>query len=857
MFSERFRKYAEEQYQRRLLAHMFGELAEEITSGITRLEAYGLESREAELALLMKFFYGTMPLCDAGDHDFSVFLDYAAHGLWLREEFSWCRELPEDLFLRDVLYYRVNTEGITPCRKFFYRQLEGRIQGRTPVEIVLEVNDWCAQQAGYEASDDRTLSPMAVYHSGSGRCGEESVFVVSALRSVGIPARQVYVPWWGHCDDNHAWVEVYVEGGWHFLGACEPEETLDQGWFVGAASRALLVHSRAFFDYPFWGDEAREDCIGRVGNVWYYNRTQSYTKTKELEILVKDRSGRPAGQARVSIETLNMSDYRRLAELVTDERGRTSISIGLGDIHICAGRDGWIGEIECLKAKESRVVLTLDRRRGKQEAEVSCCEAFWEAPQSVERRGRPLTREQRSLGRERRQRAEEVRKKRQKERLGCQDASVYAEQEILEKAGGNIEELCRFLSAGCEPERRKLLRSLADKDYRDVTADILEAFLENPRGEWGDRKLWDAYVLCPRIGYEELTPYPPRIRAYFTNEQKERFREEPKVIWDYIQEKIREDETETYPALPGTPVGCLRLGRGSALGRKSLFVAIARSLGIPSRLNPVDGTAEFWHLGGFVPAERERQTEAGSLVLEAEAGAGWVYSQNYSLAKFSGDCFLPLRLEEVSSWRGRRRVELGQGWYRLITANRLPNGSQHMAVTFFQLEAGREQRIFLSVPQGELRELLCRNELEDFEVEGTDGEKTLLSSLLPDDNGLLVFLEVGQEPTEHVLNEMLQQKERIEAQAIQILFLLEKKQDLENERLLEVLKALPKVQIGLDPGFSHAEQIARDMYVETEKMPLLVAVRPWPLGILGLCGYHVGSVELITKILQLEAEPKG
>ena len=60
---------------------------------------------------------------------------------------------------------------------------------------------------------------------------KESTFLVTALRSIGIPARQLYVPWWAHCDDNHAWVEAQVDGSWHYLGACEPEEALDRGWF--------------------------------------------------------------------------------------------------------------------------------------------------------------------------------------------------------------------------------------------------------------------------------------------------------------------------------------------------------------------------------------------------------------------------------------------------------------------------------------------------------------------------------------------------------------------------------------------------------------------------------------------------
>ena len=72
------------------------------------------------------------------------------------------------------------------------------------------------------------------------------MFAVNVLRACGFAARQVYVPRWAHCDDNHAWVEVRCGGAWHFLGACEPEAVLDRGWFNSAAGRAVLVHSRCF-----------------------------------------------------------------------------------------------------------------------------------------------------------------------------------------------------------------------------------------------------------------------------------------------------------------------------------------------------------------------------------------------------------------------------------------------------------------------------------------------------------------------------------------------------------------------------------------------------------------------------------
>ena len=127
-------------------------------------------------------------------------------------ENSGVAELPEEIFLNYVLFHRVNEEEIAPCRTFFRREIGERAEGMSLREAALEVNYWCAQEATYHCTDDRTLSALAVYRRGNGRCGEESVFTVNALRSVGVPARQVYAPKWSHCDDNHAWVEIWCDG---------------------------------------------------------------------------------------------------------------------------------------------------------------------------------------------------------------------------------------------------------------------------------------------------------------------------------------------------------------------------------------------------------------------------------------------------------------------------------------------------------------------------------------------------------------------------------------------------------------------------------------------------------------------
>ena len=130
MLSQQLKAYAAEHYEAR--KPYFTALSED-------LEKVLAECTEDERTL-MQFFYGTMPLRDAGEYDSAVFLGYVRHALWLRENVAWCKELPEDIFVQHVLYYRINSEDITDCRAFFYGQLARRIEGLSLMEAVIEIN---------------------------------------------------------------------------------------------------------------------------------------------------------------------------------------------------------------------------------------------------------------------------------------------------------------------------------------------------------------------------------------------------------------------------------------------------------------------------------------------------------------------------------------------------------------------------------------------------------------------------------------------------------------------------------------------------------------------------------------------
>ncbi len=244
----------------------------------------------------------------------------------LRERMPWT--IPEDLFRAYVLFPRINNERPADYRAYLTPALMDRVQGLSMTDAAQEVNLWCAEHADYAAADGRTADALTVLRRTFGRCGEESTLLTSALRSVGIPARQVYAPRWSHCDDNHAWVEAWVDGEWHYMGACEPEPVMDSGWFTAAASKAMLVHTRAFGLDP---DGERVEY--RIGNIRIINRTAAYAETRKLTVRVTE-GGRPASGIIVRFEIANMGEFYPICQKTTGADGTADLLTGLGSLHL-------------------------------------------------------------------------------------------------------------------------------------------------------------------------------------------------------------------------------------------------------------------------------------------------------------------------------------------------------------------------------------------------------------------------------------------------------------------------------------------------------------------------------------------
>lgn len=854
MFSEHLQRYAQEKYELRL--PFLGGLKEEIERAMERCTP--IEQ------VLMKFLYGTMPLRDAGEYDFDLFLGYVRHSIMVYEQMEWCQEIPEDMFLHHILYYRINTENIEDCRRFFYDKLIDRIKGLSVREAVLEINYWCAENGTYEASDNRTISPVTVYKSGKGRCGEESTFAVTAFRSVGIPARQVYTPRWAHCDDNHAWVEVFVEGKWHFLGACEPEEVLDKGWFTNASSRALLVHTRTFSDYS--GDSETE-CLGKEDLMVYYNGTATYALTKSYEIQVLDEDKNPAKNVHVSFEILNMAEYCSVVNLYTDRNGKVSLTVGLGDVHVRAMKEGLCCEAWISPEDEDGTVLVLKKEEEKPVINA-WVDADVRAPKDYPVNPVKLTKEQKERNRKRILEANQMREGRIAGYFKEEEASLYSDEtEILRLSAGNFDEIYNFLSKDQNPDRKAMLNSLTVKDYKDARAEILETHLTGAapyRKKWdenGHLDIYVKYILCPRVLLEEMTDYRGFIERFFNEDENEEFRKNPETIWEYVKQHIGFESKLDYKTICSTPAGSLKLLQSNPLSQKILFVSICRTFGIPARINPVNLEAEVYDTGRFVSISgadeivKDRTEETGKLVLYGETDNLWTYYQTWTIGRLKEGQFVSLDYTGLKFSGGVLKLDLEPGIYRLITSVRLPSGNQNASEYVFELKKVEEKSVTMRLRAGSLDDMLVDNMLDDFEVtikEENEKEKMVPASVLMEGkSNILAILSEGQEPTEHVLNEMLEQKEALESLDAQIIFLLQSETSLQNRTISKVLEAIPQIKVGYISFDDTVEPLARRMYVDPEKLPLLIVTDPGLKAVYGCSGYNVGSVNLMMKLLGL------
>lgn len=839
MFSEAIKSYSAAKYQRALQS-MPVLIHKRIEHGVSR--AYG------DLKLCLEYLYGTLPYTDAVTVPFVEMEREAAHSLRVFQENIWNQVIPEDIFFHFILCPRVNSETLEPCRDFFYAKVVERVRDLPLERAILEINLWCCEHVTYQASSDRTEGPMTAYRSGKGRCGEESVFAVTVFRSLGIPARQVYAPLWSHCDDNHAWVEVYVNGEWKFLGACEPEPILDHGWFVRAASRAMLIHTRAFSDYIGPGLK-KETLIERRAGAYLYNETHRYAVTREITFTVQNEDGTPAMGALLRLQVLNMAAFQTIAVLKADRHGKVSIACGCGSLHIEAAFESRLAIADIPPGGDIHVKLVL---KGLREAYVGFREFLAPKADVKIKTADSINGAQQRHNRERIRTANILRANRLAgyfKDFCDQYAPSEDLEQVLKTACGNVAEIGRFML--WQPAERvywakRLLDTLEEKDLRDTSADVLNHHLDHalrflPLYQ-GNEPVYVHYLLSPRIGIELIRPWRAALAETLTSAEREFFAAHPQMLAKTIVSEANSGRGREWYAITGLAPG----------NDNALFVALARAIGLCARLNPVTVRAEF-----FGPQEDWvlawpdlPYASSATLARAPEAPFTWSYGINWSLSRLTGTAF------ELQRFNGLilneyDEIKLAPGTYRLVAVNRLPNGNQLADVQEVCLDPCDRIECNINMPKARLDDMLQKNALQDFSLVMKDGSRLTASSLCGEGlTAMLAFLQPGSEPTEHFLNE-LRESGLVFERSIELALIIRDWSELDDPTLKRFLSVYPNARVFRDSFEENLNMLARDMFLDPDSLPVVLLAVPPLTGVYGYCGYTVGGVDMAIKLSRL------
>lgn len=709
----------------------------------------------------LEFLYAYMPLADLTDYSTGYYLQNVRASFTARNEMGW--NVPEREFRHFVLPIRANNENLDTSRVVFYRELKPRIEGMSMQDAILEVNHWCHEKLTYKPSDARTLSPLSSVVSSLGRCGEESTFTVAALRAVGIPARQVYTPRWAHTDDNHAWVEAWADGKWYFLGACEPEPVLDLGWFNSPASRGLLMHTRVFGSY-----DGPEEKVMIGPNFTEINLIDNYAKTARVDFTVVDENGSPVDSALVDFKIYNYAEFYPALSKYTDAKGRTFLTAGMGDMMAWASKNGRYGYSKVSFGKDTEVTITISDQH-----------TF--DPQSMMIVPPPETANIPDVTPE--QRAENDRRFAREDSIRKAYMATFVQPDGTEKgrllalSAGNHRVIAKFLEDHPDERALALLKSLSNKDLIDVTREILDDSYNAPEA-----------ILCPRVENEFLSAYKSFFaRSFGTGLQKEELLRPANLI-KWLNDSITMLRDPKAWSIPMSPAGVYQARMADARSRNIFFVALARTLGLDARKDPVTGKIQYKDAGQWVDVDFEASSQVvaptGTLVLNYEPTAilaNPYYYSHFTISKIENGRTRLLTFDEGQvdmgggvSWANifKKGTPLDVGDYVLVSGNRLSDGSVPVTMRQFSVREGETTTLDLriTIPEDRLS-VIGSFDAETRYCMEPDAEPVSVLSTTGRGFYVIGFLTPRQEPSVHAINDLIAAKSGLEAWGRPILLL--------------------------------------------------------------------------------------
>lgn len=271
----------------------------------------------------MEFLITHMPERDLTSLTSEFLREHVSYGYKAWNESAWKDQVPEEIFMNEILPYASINERRDRWRADFYQRFSPLVaDAKTPGEAAVKLNQQIFQMVNVKYSTKRPKADQSPYESieaSLASCTGLSILLIDACRAVGVPARFVGTPRWADNSGNHSWVEVWDNNGWHFTGAAEPSgDDLDKGWFVNRAARAKRDERR----YAIYAVSYKDTPL-RFPLLW--ERNSDYVRAVNVTDRYKGLNDElPPDHARVLFRVLNLETHDRCAVnfRVLDDSGK-------------------------------------------------------------------------------------------------------------------------------------------------------------------------------------------------------------------------------------------------------------------------------------------------------------------------------------------------------------------------------------------------------------------------------------------------------------------------------------------------------------------------------------------------------
>lgn len=285
----------------------------------------------------MAFLISYMPERDAKSLSAAFLLEDVAYAYKARAEFPWAKEVPDSVFLNDVVAYANLNENRESWRKDFYERFKKYVAPcKTMREAIDSVNKNVRDELLVDYNTKREKPDQAPYESmrqHMASCSGLSILLTDAFRAVGIPSRVAGTPAWHSDRGNHNWNEVWIDGQWRFT-EYYPSDDLDQSWFLTDAGKAIkedvrkAIYAASFKPtgcyFPLVWDE-------NIRYVHAENVTDRYTSLYRAQL-----SAMPADGSHVALRVMVFKDKDH-AE-ASGDRVATNLDVFKGDKQLYGGR---------------------------------------------------------------------------------------------------------------------------------------------------------------------------------------------------------------------------------------------------------------------------------------------------------------------------------------------------------------------------------------------------------------------------------------------------------------------------------------------------------------------------------------